>query len=302
MSITLIKPGWACSVQDLGRWGYQEFGIPLGGAMDVNAAMMANRICGNKDGEALLECTLHGTEIQLNETAVFSFTGGGAIATVNGQPVTFNKQIKAVGGSTIKLLPSPFGCRTYIAFAGGLKVNRELGSCSTCIAAGIGGYNGRNLESGDLIELKKIAPKQKTENITISAAGFGSSNWKAIAPELPHVNDLVRIKCYEGPEWNLFDEASKHALFNTPFAIGQHANRMGFQLEGARLTKKENKEMISSAVTKGIVQVTYQGTPIILMTDAQTIGGYPRIGRIFNDDIHLLAQCRPGMKIQLIPI
>jgi len=302
MSITIIKPGFMCSVQDLGRWGYQEFGIPISGAMDIGAAIMANRICGNEDNEALLECTLHGTEILLNETTIFSVTGGGSIVTVNDEPITFNKQIKAVGNSTIKLHPHPIGCRSYIAFSGGLNVKKVLGSYSTYTSAMMGGQKGKNLEAGDLIEVKKISSDHKKENITITASGFGSSNWKAIAPALPHVNDVVKIRCYEGPDWNLFDEASKAALFNTRFTIGKNSNRMGFQLEGTKLNRKEEKELISSAVTKGIIQVTNQGIPIILMADAQTIGGYPRIARVFNDDINLLAQCRPGMKIQFTSI
>ena len=291
-----------CSIQDLGRRGFQEYGIPISGAMDMQAAVTANRICGNDDGEALLECTLHGTEILIQDTSVFSITGGGSTATINGQTIPFNKQIKALAGSVIKLLPSPVGFYTYIAFAGGLKTKLELGSSSTYKLASLGGINGKTIEQDDRIELNNSTPNIQHANIIINEHGFGISSWKSTVRQLPHVNDVVAIKCYKGPEWDLFEERATTAWFNSIFIIGQNSNRMGFQLEGVQLEKKEKKEMISTAVTKGIVQVTNQGTPIVLMADAQTMGGYPRIGRIFNDDIDLLAQCRPGTKIQFVPI
>ena len=280
-----------CSIQDLGRKGFQQYGISISGAMDMQAAKTANRICGNEDEDALLECALHGTEIRIDQTTVFSITGGGSTATINGQTIPFNKQIKALAGSVIKLLPSPVGFYTYIAFAGGLKTNIELGSSSTYKMASLGGTNGKTLEQDDRIELNNSTPNIQHANIIINEHGFGISPWKSTVRELPHVNDVVEIKCYKGPEWDLFEERSTTAWFNSIFIIGQHSNRMGFQLEGVQLEKKEKKEMISTAVTKGIVQVTNQGNPIVLMADAQTIGGYPRIGRIFNDDIDLLAQC-----------
>jgi antagonist of KipI len=302
MSITILKPGFMCSIQDLGRRGFQQYGIPISGAMDMQAAKTANRICGNEDEDALLECTLHGTEILIQDTTVFSITGGGSTAILNGQTIPFNKQIKAIAGSVIKLLPSPIGFYTYLAFAGGLKTSLDLGSSSTYNLAALGGKNGKPLEQNDRIELKNSKHNIQHANIIINEHGFGISNWKSTVPQLPHVNDLVEIKCHKGPEWDLFEERSTSAWFNSIFIISQHANRMGFQLEGAQLEKREKKEMISTAVTKGIVQVTNQGTPIILMADAQTIGGYPRIGRIFNDDINLLAQCRPGTKIKFVSI
>lgn len=298
MSITILKPGFMSSVQDLGRWGFQQYGVPVGGAMDVVSASIANRICGNEDGEALLECTLHGTEILFNKTTLFAIAGGGASATVNGQPISFYKLIKVVAGSTLKLHPDPFGCRSYIAFAGGLKIETALGSTSTYTQSSIGGYKGRNLEAGIELDLKhQIHHLEKSKDIVINEHGFGISNWKSKSFNLPHILEIIIINCVRGPEWNAFDEASQLQLFNKTFTISSESNRMGFRLEGALLSLKEKAEMVSTAVTRGIIQVTNQGNPIILMADAQTIGGYPRIGRVCSKDISLLAQCRPGQKI-----
>ena len=299
MSITILKPGMMSSIQDLGRWGFQKYGIPIGGVMDTTSATTVNRLCGNEDGEALLECTLHGTEIQCNETISLALGGGGARATINGEPVSYNKLIKMVSGSILKLHPDPYGCRTYIAFVGGLKVNKELGSASTYTPSMLGGYEGKNLVAGDTLELKDPSfYKEKTKDIVINENGFGTSRWKSSSFAMPHVQEIITINCLAGPEWDLFDEESQTQFFNHPFTISAQSNRMGFRMEGAILSLKEKVEMISTAVTRGIIQVTNQGNPIVLMADAQTIGGYPRIARICADDIPLLAQCRPGQKLR----
>jgi antagonist of KipI len=301
MSITIIKPGVSCSIQNLGRWGYQQFGVPIGGAMDTISAATANRICGNEDDEAVLECTLHGLEMKCNETFSLALTGGGARITINGVAVAYNRLIKVVAGSILKLHPDPIGCRTYIAFVGGLKIEKELGSASTYVASALGGMHGRNIIAGDeLILNKKIKETNAAKDIVIDENGFGISKWKAQVNLLPHVNEVVEISCVPGPEWELFDETSQALFTNQIFTIGAQSNRMGYRMEGATLSLKEKIELVSTAVTRGIVQVTNEGHPIILMADAQTIGGYPRIARITSADLSKLAQCRPGVKVRFI--
>jgi antagonist of KipI len=299
MSITIIKPGISTSIQDLGRWRFQQYGVPIGGAMDINAAKTANRLCENDDGEAVLESTLHGLELKFNETVCFALTGGGSRATINGIDVAYNRLIKVIAGSTLKLHPDAFGCRTYIAFAGGLNIKKELGSTSTYVASALGGMDGRNIIAGDEIKINKDRKEpHATKDIVIDENGFGVSKWKAQVDLLPHVNDAVEISCVPGPEWELFDETSQSLFTNQTFTIAAQSNRMGYRIEGATLSLKEKTELVSTAVTHGIVQVTNQGHPIILMADAQTIGGYPRIARIASADLSKLAQCRPGMKLK----
>lgn len=299
MSITIIKPGVSCSIQDLGRWGYQQFGVPIGGVMDTISATTANRICGNDDNEAVLECTLHGLEIKFNSTIAFALSGSGAKATLNGVTVSHNRLIKVVSGSILKLHPDPHGCRTYIAIAGGLKIEKELGSASTYVSSQLGGYQGRNLEAGDELVLNKSTVETDlSKDIIINEDGFGFSKWKAQVNPLPHLQDLVEITCERGPEWELFDEVTQEQFFKQTFTIASQSNRMGYRLDGVKLSLKEKTELVSTAVTRGIIQVTNEGHPIILMADAQTIGGYPRIARVCSKDISLLGQCRPGMKVK----
>ena len=191
------------------------------------------------------------------------------------------------------------GCRTYIAFVGGLNIKKELGSASTYVASALGGMDGRNIIAGDEIKINKDRKEpHATKDIVIDENGFGVSKWKAQVDLLPHVNDVVEISCVAGPEWELFDETSQALFTNDTFTIDAQSNRMGYRMEGALLSLKEKIELVSTAVTHGIVQVTNQGHPIILMADAQTIGGYPRIARITSADLSKLAQCRPGIKVK----
>lgn len=301
MSITLVKTGIQCSIQDLGRWGYQQYGIPVGGAMDRTAAITANRICGNADEEAVLECTLHGTVIRCDETITFALTGGGAKAHINGEEVEYNRLIRMVAGSELRLTPDPFGCRTYIAFAGGLELTAELGSVSTYLPSGIGGIGGRNPVAGQTLQPKDPGRmKEWGRDLVIREQGFGVSSWRTQVQPLPELNETVLITVENGPEWDWFDTESQQFFFDFPFVISNQSNRMGYRLEGLSLKLKERRELLSTAVTAGIVQVTNEGHPIILMADAQTIGGYPRIARITSAAISLLAQCRPGMKVRFV--
>ena len=299
MGITILKPGIQCSIQDLGRWGHQQFGVPIGGVMDRQSACTANRLCGNADGEALLECTLHGTVITCDETISFALTGGGAKATVNGCAVDYNRLIKMVAGSELKLHPDPHGCRTYIAVAGGLQVPLELGSASTYQPSRIGGLDGQPLAAGQFVPLKSsggLLPGGR--DIVIREDGFGMGNWKAQVQPMPHVNETVMLACESGPEWDWFDDSTQKDFTGETFTISTHANRMGYRLEGPPLSLREKKELVSTAVTRGIVQVTHEGSPIVLMADAQTIGGYPRMARLTSQAIDLLAQCRPGVRVR----
>jgi antagonist of KipI len=173
-----------------------------------------------------------------------------------------------------------------------------LGSASTYVASVLGGIDGRNIIAGDELKINKDRKEHHAaKDIVIDQNGFGVSKWKAQVDTLPHVNEVVEISCVPGPEWELFDERSQALFTNQTFSIAAQSNRMGYRMEGALLSLKEKTELLSTAVTHGIVQVTNQGHPIILMADAQTIGGYPRIARIISAHLSKLAQCRPGMKL-----
>ena len=298
MSITILKSGISSSIQDLGRWGHQQFGIPISGVMDELAARRANILCGNDEHESIIEITLHGAEIMFNEAACISLTGSGSTIFLNDIEIQYNRLIKLDASSILKFKPAPSGCRSYLAIQGGLDVKKEMGSTSTFAPSGIGGINGQNLKMGDIISLsRKKSSHKKAEEINITKNGFAVSTWIGVDLKEQQENGMIKINICAGPEWDLFNEQFRNIFLNSEYSVSLKANRMGIQLEGPRMELTEKKEMVSTPVTKGIIQVTNKGLPIILMADAQTTGGYPRIARVCSADISALAQCRTADKI-----
>lgn len=288
MSLLIHKPGILASIQDSGRFGYQHWGVPISGAMDILSMQAANLLSGNDPAVAAVECTLHGTLIEFQEPHQFAITGGGAIATLNNNPISFNQLISAAMGDLLQLHPSPYGCRSYIAVSGGFAVEPELNSCSSYPPAKLGGMGGSYLKAGDILPVRAVKKVMTSNTIQKENKVFDN-------PAL--TSHQLTIRTHRGPEWDWFKEEAKQHFINCPWIVGASSNRMGYLLEGPILEKNNTQELISTAVTSGIVQVTPSGKPIILMADAQTIGGYPRIARISGSDIPIIAQCRPGVQL-----
>ena len=301
MSITILKSGMMSSIQDLGRWGFQQYGVPIGGAMDKVSASIANLICGNDEKEAVIEMTLHGTEIMFNEQTYCALSGAGCRAYIDEVELPFNRFLDIPAYSIIKMKYHEVGCRSYLSVAGGLDIKKELGSVSTYASSGIGGIHGRNLLTGDIIHFKKSMHHINKSTFRSLSKNISVSPWK-VQHVFPLNPQHSTINCIKGPEFDLFTQSSQEKIFTTDFTISTRSNRMGYRLEGEKFQLKENVEMVSTPVTSGIMQVTHEGDPIILMADAQTAGGYPRIARVCAADIPLLAQKRPGEKIQFSEI
>lgn len=298
MSITILKPGMMSSLQDNGRWGFQQFGVPIGGAMDKVSATLANIICGNDENEAVIEMTLHGASFMFNEAAYCAIVGGGCQAFAGDDiELPFHRLLWIPAFSIIRTTASIQGCRSYLAVSGGFKVKKILGSASTYTPSGIGGINGRSLITGDMLAFKREQNFQAASNLHMLPSGVGVSHWHT-ADLVESTPDVAKVHAIKGPEFDRFNSPSQENIFNSEFTISSRSNRMGYRLEGKKFTLEQQSEMVSTAVTAGIVQVTHEGDPIILMADAQTIGGYPRIARICAADISLLAQTRPGVNIQ----
>lgn len=297
MSITILKPGMMSSLQDLGRWCFQQFGVPIGGAMDKVSATLANIICGNDENEAVIEMTLHGASFLFNEAAYCAIVGGGCQAFVGDEELPFNRLLWIPAFSTIRTTASAQGCRSYFAVSGGFNVKKVLGSASTYTPSGIGGMDGRNLATGDMLSFKREQVLQAASSLKMLPSGIGISHWHT-ADLVSEMSTVLIVHAIKGPEFDRFNSASQETIFTSEFSISSQSNRMGYRLEGKKFALEQQTEMVSTAVTTGIVQITHEGNPIILMADAQTIGGYPRIARICAADIPLLAQTRPGLKIR----
>lgn len=297
MSITILKPGIMSSVQDLGRWGYQQYGVPVSGAMDKISAAVANIICGNDENEGVIEWTLHGTSVLFNEDSFCAFTGGGCKVYADEQELPFNRLLFIPAFTVLQTKPSATGCRAYLAVAGGFDIKKQMESVSTYAASGIGGMNGNYLKTGDILSFNQSDRSFDLSSMKFLNEKIKISNWQV--PDLLGIDQKKSdIQVIAGPEFDRFDEESRNTFFASTFRIGLQSNRMGYRLEGQKILLREKFEMVSTPVAAGIIQITHEGDPIILMADAQTTGGYPRIARVCSTDIATLAQMRPGVKIQ----
>jgi antagonist of KipI len=303
MSLIILKPGLLTTIQDLGRFGVQKYGVIASGAMDAYALRVANLLVGNEETEAGLEITMVGPEISFTSSVLFSICGGDLSPKLNGQPVPLSRTVFAPQGSVLQFGPLKLGCRAYLAVAGGLDVPIELNSRSTYLRAGIGGYKGRSLQRGDYIPLGNTSSSRSRsllEMLMREADGESGviSRW-SVAPEmLPPYSSNPTVQVIEDGERELFDERGVSRFFNETYSVLPQSDRMGYRLAGSKLELKEKKEMISSAVTFGTIQIPPDGNPIVLMADRQTTGGYPKIGQVASTDLSLLAQVNIGGKVR----
>ncbi|MES5955617.1 biotin-dependent carboxyltransferase family protein [Bacillus fungorum] len=294
MDVEVLHAGMFTTVQDLGRSHYQQYGVPVGGAMDQSALRMINMLVGNEENEAGLEMTIMGPKLLIKKTTLLAIGGSDMEPLLNGKRIPLWRPILAEEGSMLCFGKVKSGCRTYVTFAGGIHIDRTMGSKSTYIRAAIGGIEGRMLKKGDYFQLgeqSKMASRfiedlQKGEHI--------KTKWAISSSVRPKYKKNPKLRVITDFEYDQFKEESKKAFFTKEYKVSNYADRMGYRVEGEDLNRIEEKEILSSPVTFGTIQVPNGGQPIILMADRQTTGGYPRIGNIISVDLPLLAQLKPG--------
>ncbi len=297
MTIEVLRAGVLTTVQDRGRYGMQRFGVPVSGAMDTYSLQVANRLVGNDDGAAGLEITLTGPQLAFRDNALVAVCGGDLSATIGGKPLPMRRPVCISKGSRITFGECVAGCRAYLAVAGGIDVPEVLGSRSTYLRAALGGVNGRALKSGDRLEVvttqrQRFAGLRKAA--TYTRDGFAAPRWSVQVAWQRYVQRPQVIRFIAGSHWESLAATSRSAFTNENFQIGSASDRMGYRLEGARLEVGERGTITSEAVAFGTIQLPPDGSPIVLMADRQTIGGYPRIGEAASVDLPLLAQLKPG--------
>lgn len=279
MEITVIRAGMLTTVQDLGRTGHRAAGVPLSGAMDACALRVANLLAGNPEGAAVLECTLVGPELVFSADTVIALGGAEFEGLAPWRPTVIH------AGERVKLGAVRSGCRGYLAVAGGIDVPAILGSRSTYLRAGFGGFQGRALRDGDVVAAPDVA-RQVT------------NHWRIDARILPAYSAAPTVRVVRGAQLDDFGAA----LFEAEFKILPQSDRMGIRLGGAKLARIGSVELVSSAVVPGTVQVPPDGQPIVLMADAQTIGGYPQAAHVISVDLPLVAQLRPGDRVKFAEV
>ncbi|WP_371373027.1 biotin-dependent carboxyltransferase family protein [Sporomusa aerivorans] len=306
MSITVIRPGLLTTIQDLGRYGYQKYGVIVSGAMDPYALRVANLLAGNPEGEAVLEITLLGPALKFDADALIAVTGGDLSPVIDGKPVPLWRPVYITKDSVLQFGASKSGCRSYLAVAGGFGIGEVMGSKSTYLRAGIGGFDGRALAAGDVLAIN--SPQNDLDEWLAQLVKQGpnhpflSTSWYAGTEHSLSGSAPVSVRAMRGSQYEQFSAAAQTALWNGEFKVTPQADRMGYRLTGPALELAEPLEMVSEAVALGTIQVPPDGNPIILLADRQTTGGYPKIAQVAAVDAAKVAQVKPGGKIKFTEI
>jgi biotin-dependent carboxylase-like uncharacterized protein len=274
--IEVIRAGMQLTVQDLGRTGRRAEGVPLSGAADAFALRVANLLVGNPEDAAGLEFALVGPELRFARDAVV------ALAGAEFEGLSAWRPLEVAAGASLKLGAATRGCRGYLAVSGGIDVAPVLGSRSTYVRGGFGGWAGRELKAHDVVP---IGGERRPLR----------GRWRVAPQLLPAYAGDVQLRVVAGAQAGEFAPAWREASFT----VSRQSDRMGIRLEGTALARLGSAELLSSPVAPGTVQVPPDGRPIILLADAQTIGGYPQLAHVATVDLPLVAQLRPGDTVRL---
>jgi KipI family sensor histidine kinase inhibitor len=278
-TVTVLAAGLFTTVQDSGRWGYQNLGVPVAGPMDPVSHRQANLLVGNAPAAATLEATLIGPELRFDADTVVAIAGAEVEATVDGGVLPMCHAARCKAGSILRFGERRRGARAYIGFDGGIELPKVLGSRATHVVSSMGGIDGRPLRAGDRVALGE--PQGDVARGTISCPVPPSGG--------------ARVRVLPGPQDDFFDSSALEGLLQCRFTISPMSDRMGYRLAGAsKIERSHGREMISDAAFVGGIQVPPSGEPIVLMTDRPTTGGYPQIATVITADLPLAGQLGPG--------
>jgi len=285
----VINPGFLTTVQDLGRRGFQRYGVPVSGAMDTYAFVAANLLVGNRPEDACLEITLLGPRLEFLNESHIAIAGAIFLPSINAETANCWQTLQVNKGDVLSFGSPQGGCRAYLAVSGGIDVPLVLGSRSTYARGGFGGFQGRQLKVGDVIEVHK--PKIFPKSVFLTPQEF-----------VPSYSNKWMIEVVLGPQSNCFTEQGIDTFLSNIYTVTAESDRMGYRLDGSKVEQKDSFEMVSDAIPIGAVQVSPNGKPIIVMRDAQTTGGYPKIAIVTTSDVSRLGQAKPNDKIQFSKI
>lgn len=279
------SPGLLTTVQDLGRYGYGPLGVSASGAADPLAFRIANRLIGNPENAPALEMTLAGGVFAFPDGAIIALTGSDFGATLDGAPVPLWTAWPVHPGSKLTTGTTRNGARCYLAINGGIAVKPLLGSASTHVLSGIGGFEGRPLRPGDRLPLGPPATE------SMRARRISRALLEKLQPRRV-------LRTTTAPQTSQFSEDARRTFYNAPCRVTEEANRMGVRLSGPALETPNVGEMLSEGVSLGAIQVPAGGQPIILFVEQQTTGGYPKIANIISADLPSVGQLRPRDEVR----
>ena len=281
--IVILDGGPQTTVQDLGRYGQLRYGIPPSGPMDRYAFVLANRLAGNADSAAALECTVLGARFQVHAACALAVTGAEMPVTINGAEAPRWTTLIVKPGDVVKLGAARVGVRSYVAFSGGLDVPQVMGSRSTYLRGGLGGVEGRALRRHDRLTLA-TAPLPRVRRVAPNA--------------VPDYAAEPEIRVVPGPQADRFTPQGIAAFFGGAYEMLPQSDRMGARLRGPRVSHTHGHDIVSDGTALGSVQVTGDGQPIVLLADRQSTGGYTKLATVCSFDVGRLAQVRPGRSLR----
>lgn len=294
MSIEVLAPGTLTSLQDKGRGGLAHLGVGRAGAFDLPALRIANALCGNPRGACALEVTLLGPTLRFGADAWIALTGAASSLRVEGVEQPAWSPVRVRAGGQVRVGAARSGCRAYLAVRGGLDVEAVLGSRSTDVNARLGPLEGRALRQGDVLPIKAAPP--------LPANGPAARAWRVDPRPWIDGNVPATLRLVAGSHFSRLSDASRAALFASPFKVGSDSNRVGLRLRGPRLEWDAPFEIASEGCVPGVLQLPPSGQPIAFGPECPVSGGYPRIGQIASVDLPRLAQLRPGDAVRFTPI
>jgi biotin-dependent carboxylase-like uncharacterized protein len=284
------RPGLHTTVQDLGRLGYQALGVPVSGALDSVALRLGNALVGNPRGAAALEILGGGPTLEvLAETVRVAIAGFGATLAFDdgARVVPAWHSIVVPRSRSFRILVGREAVCAYLAVEGGIAVAQVLGSAATYVRAGLGGFHGRPLKSGDIVRLAQDRASERAE--------------QRLARPPSNLSE-AQIRVVLGPQHDHFTDAAVAALFAAEFRVSKDADRMGMRLDGPKLGHRRGWDIVSDAIATGAIQVPGSGQPILLLADHQTTGGYPKIATVISADLPAVGRRRPGDAIRFAAV
>ena len=293
MRLEVRRPGLLSTVQDGGRWGYQGKGVPVAGAMDLPALRRGNLVAGNEPEEAALEITVLGPTLGVLEgEGIVAVAGADLGFALNGAPAPLLTAVRVRPGDEISFAgPRGGGCRGYLCFAGGVAVPPVMGSRSTFLRGALGGFHGRALRAGDVLETGDLPP--------LAFAGEGFS----CPPDLDLDRSADRpLRVVLGPQEEAFTAEGLAIFFSSAYRVTDEADRMGYRLEGPTVAHSRGADIVSDAVPLGAIQIPGHGRPICMLADRQTTGGYQKIAVLCSDDVGTLAQRMAGDTVRFVAV
>jgi len=287
--LKIVAPGVFSTVQDLGRSGFLDIGVPPSGAIDPVALRLANRLVGNEEAEAALEILHAGPEFIVRaQTARIAFVGADCtIEVLQPEPVVYpsGQSLSVVAGDRVRLGAMRGNMCGYLAVAGGFAIEPCMNSLSTYVRGGFGGFKGRTVRAGDHLPLRRdVVPEGPEQWVNFNSGREGEASSK--------------IRVILGPQDDHFSKAGLETLLNAEFAVSASSDRMGARLDGPAIELLSHENFISDGITAGAIQVPGSGQPIILLADHQTTGGYPKIATVISADLPILGRMRPGSRLR----